>query len=72
MIFAIVVHSMFLTIFFFQQVTLGIENNWSASQFAILIPFYTVTSIISTFLTGYIIDKFEYGTYYPITKSPVY
>ena len=49
MIFAIVVHSMFLTIFFFQQVTLGIENNWSASQFAILIPFYTFTSIISIF-----------------------
>ena len=54
MIFAIVA---FLTIFF-QQVTLGIENNWSASQFAILIPFYTFTSIIFTFLTGYIIDKF--------------
>ena len=70
MIFAIVVHSMFLTIFFFQQVTLGIENNWSASQFAILIPFYTFTSIISTFLTGYIIDKFGVRTVLPYYQIP--
>ena len=58
MIIAIVAQSMFVTIFFFQQVTLGIENNWSSSQFAILIPFYTITSIISTFIASYIIDKF--------------
>ena len=70
MIFAIVVHSMFLTIFFFQQVTLGIENNWSASQFAILIPFYTFTSIIFTFLTGYIIDKFGVRTVLPYYQIP--
>ena len=58
MIIAIVAQSMFATIFFFQQVTLGIENNWSSSQFAILIPFYTITSIITTFIASYIIDKF--------------
>ena len=58
MIIAIVAQSMFVTIFFFQQVTLGLENNWSDSQFAILIPFYTITSIISTFIASYIIDRF--------------
>ena len=57
MIIAIVAQSMFVTIFFFQQVTLGIENNWKITQFALLIPFYTTASIFSTFVAGYLVDK---------------
>ena len=57
MIIAIVAQSMFATIFFFQQVTLGIENNWKITQFALLIPFYTTASIFSTFVAGYLVDK---------------
>ena len=56
--------------FLFSTVTLGIENNWSASQFAILIPFYTFTSIIFTFLTGYIIDKFGVRAVLPYYQIP--
>ena len=68
MIFAIVVHSMFLTIFFFQQVTLGMKII-GPSQFA-MYSIYTFASIIFTFLTGYIIDKFGVRTVLPYYQIP--
>ena len=70
MLIAIMAQSMFGTIFFFQQVTLGIEKGWEINQFAMLVPVYTVVSIISTFIAGSLIDKFGVRRLVPFYLIP--
>ena len=70
MLLAVMAQSMFVTIFFFQQVTLGVEKGWEINQFAILVPVYTTVSVIATFIAGILIDKFGVRLLIPFYLIP--
>ena len=46
------------TALFFQQVHLTEVKGWSLVSFVALMPLYTVTSVISTFVSGWAVDRF--------------
>ena len=70
MLLATMAQSMFVTIFFFQQVHLGVEKGWEINQFAILVPIYTMVSVIATFIAGILIDKFGVRLLIPFYLVP--
>jgi MFS family permease len=61
---------MFGTTYFFQQVHLAESKNWELRTFVALIPFYTITSLISLFSVGFLIDKYRTTPILPFCLLP--
>jgi MFS family permease len=58
------------TALFFQQVHLTEVKGWSLVSFVALMPLYTVTSVISTFVTGWAVDRFGVNRVTPVQMLP--
>jgi len=58
------------TALFFQQVHLTEVKGWSLVSFVALMPLYTVTSVISTFVTGWAVDRFGVNRVTPVQILP--
>ncbi len=67
---AVIAQSMFGTTYFFQQVHLTEFKGWELQTFAAMVPFYTVTSLISLFGVGFLIDKYKTGRVLPFCLLP--
>ena len=61
----------FSTAFFFNMVHLTEIKNWSLITFTSLFPFYTVMSILTTLISGWIIDKFGVEKILPFYLLPM-
>ncbi|MEH6390353.1 MAG: MFS transporter [Sulfitobacter sp.] len=58
------------TALFFQQVHLTEVKGWSLVSFVALMPLYTVTSVISTFVSGWAVDRFGVIRVTPVQMLP--
>lgn len=58
------------TALFFQQVHLTEVKGWSLASFVALMPLYTVTSVISTFVSGWAVDRFGVNRVTPVQMVP--
>ena len=58
------------TALFFQQVHLTQVKGWSLVSFVALMPLYTVTSVISTFVSGWAVDRFGVTRVTPVQMLP--
>jgi MFS family permease len=58
------------TALFFQQVHLTEVKGWSLVSFVALMPLYTVTSVISTFASGWAVDRFGVSRVTPVQMLP--
>ena len=58
------------TALFFQQVHLTEVKGWSLVSFVALMPLYTVTSVISTFVSGWAVDRFGVNRVTPVQMLP--
>ncbi|WP_339761870.1 MFS transporter [uncultured Sulfitobacter sp.] len=58
------------TALFFQQVHLTEVKGWSLVSFVALMPLYTVTSVISTFVSGWAVDHFGVNRVTPVQMLP--
>ncbi len=58
------------TALFFQQVHLTQVKGWSLVSFVALMPLYTVTSVISTFVSGWAVDRFGVNRVTPVQMLP--
>lgn len=58
------------TALFFQQVHLTEVKGWSLVSFVALMPLYTVTSVISTFVSGWAVDRFGVNKVTPVQMLP--
>ncbi len=58
------------TALFFQQVHLTEVKGWSLVSFVALMPLYTVTSVISTFVSGWAVDRFGVSRVTPVQMLP--
>lgn len=58
------------TALFFQQVHLTEVKGWSLVSFVALMPLYTVTSVISTFVSGWAVDQFGVNRVTPVQMLP--
>jgi len=59
------------TTLFFHQVHLVNIKNWEMSEFVILIPFYSATSLFSLYFFGYLVDKFNTKNILPFFLFPL-
>ena len=58
------------TALFFQQVHLTEVKGWTLVSFVALMPLYTVTSVISTFVSGWAVDRFGVNRVTPVQMLP--
>lgn len=58
------------TALFFQQVHLTEVKGWTLVSFVALLPLYTVTSVISTFVSGWAVDRFGVNRVTPVQMLP--
>ena len=58
------------TALFFQQVHLTEVKGWTLVSFVALMPLYTVTSVVSTFVSGWAIDRFGVTRVTPVQMLP--
>ncbi|EEB86334.1 MFS transporter [Roseobacter sp. GAI101] len=58
------------TALFFQQVHLTEVKGWSLVSFVALMPLYTITSVISTFVSGWAVDRFGVNRVTPVQMLP--
>ncbi len=58
------------TALFFQQVHLVEVKGWELVAFVALMPVYTVSSVISTFVSGWAIDRFGVSRVVPVQMLP--
>lgn len=58
------------TALFFQQVHLTEVKGWSLASFVALMPLYTITSVISTFVSGWAVDRFGVNRVTPVQMVP--
>ncbi|MEP5731271.1 MAG: MFS transporter [Sulfitobacter sp.] len=58
------------TALFFQQVHLTEVKGWSLVSYVALMPIYTVSSIITTFVSGWAIDRFGVSRVVPLQMLP--
>ena len=62
---------MFTTTLFFHQVHLVNVKGWEMSEFVILIPFYSFTSLLSLYIFGYLVDRFNTKNILPFFLLPL-
>ena len=62
---------MFTTTLFFHQVHLADVKGWEMSDFVILIPFYSFTSLFSLYIFGYLVDRFNTKNILPFFMLPL-
>ena len=62
---------MFTTTLFFHQVHLVNVKGWEMSEFVILIPFYSFTSLISLYIFGYLVDRLNTKNILPFFLLPL-
>ena len=62
---------MFTTTLFFHQVHLADVKGWEMSDFVILIPFYSFTSLFSLYIFGYLVDRFNTKNILPFFLLPL-
>ena len=62
---------MFTTTLFFHQVHLVNVKGWEMSEFVILIPFYSFTSLLSLYIFGYLVDKYNTKNILPFFLLPL-
>ena len=62
---------MFTTTLFFHQVHLAGAKGWEMSEFVILIPFYSFTSLFSLYIFGYLVDRFNTKNILPFFMLPL-
>ena len=62
---------MFTTTLFFHQVHLVNVKGWEMSEFVILIPFYSFTSLLSLYIFGYLVDRLNTKTILPFFLLPL-
>ena len=62
---------MFTTTLFFHQVHLVNLKGWEMSEFVILIPFYSFTSLLSLYIFGYLVDRFNTKNILPFFLLPL-
>ncbi len=62
---------MFTTTLFFHQVHLVNIKGWQMSEFVILIPFYSFTSLFSLYIFGYLVDRFNTKNILPFFLMPL-
>ncbi|WP_370399649.1 MFS transporter [Sulfitobacter sp. JB4-11] len=58
------------TALFFQQVHLVEVKGWELVQFVALMPVYTLSSIVATFVSGWAIDRFGVSRIVPLQMLP--
>jgi MFS family permease len=58
------------TALFFQQVHLTEVKGWSLASFVALMPLYTATSVIATFVSGWAVDRFGVNRVVPVQMLP--
>lgn len=58
------------TALFFQQVHLTEVKGWTLVSFVALMPLYTVTSVVSTFVSGWAVDRFGVNRVVPVQMLP--
>jgi len=58
------------TALFFQQVHLAEVKGWEHVQFVALFPLFTLTSVVSTFLSGWALDRFGTNRLMPLYLLP--
>ena len=58
------------TALFFQQVHLTEVKGWTLVSFVAQMPLYTVTSVISTFVSGWAVDRFGVNRVTPVQMLP--
>lgn len=62
---------MFTTTLFFHQVHLVNVKGWEMSEFVILIPFYSFTSLLSLYIFGYLVDRLNTKNILPFFLLPL-
>ena len=62
---------MFTTTLFFHQVHLTDVKGWEMSDYVILIPFYSFTSLFSLYIFGYLVDRFNTKNILPFFMLPL-
>ena len=62
---------MFTTTLFFHQVHLVNVKGWEMSEFVILIPFYSFTSLLSLYIFGYLVDRYNTKNILPFFLLPL-
>ena len=62
---------MFTTTLFFHQVHLVNVKGWEMSEFVILIPFYSFTSLLSLYIFGYLVDRLSTKNILPFFLLPL-
>lgn len=61
----------FNTAFFFQQVHIAEVKQWSHLELVAMFPFYTLTAVIFTFLSGFAIDRWGTARLVPLYQLPL-